>query len=123
MPDGQSRVGISCGARACGIETAGAHSFSEPFIRHQAVIHVRYCLGGPKQSVVDDPGGCYVRITFILGPIHNALVDISILLSECDTRSPMIMCLLIVFPFVHKFDIALEIVPRCAQNERKMHTN
>jgi len=27
------------------------------------------------------------------------------------------------FRFVHKFEIALEIVPRCSQNERKMHTN
>ena len=26
------------------------------------------------------------------------------------------------FLFVHKFDIETEIVPRCAQNERKMHT-
>ena len=35
----------------------------------------------------------------------------------CDTRSPMTMCVINCFLFVHKFDIASEIVSRCAQNE------
>ena len=43
--------------------------------------------------------------------------------TDCKSPVPMTMCVINCFLFVHKFDIALEIVSRCAQNERKMHTN
>jgi len=47
----------------------------------------------------------------------------SLVIAFCKSPVPMTMCVINGFLFVHKFEIALEIVSRCAQNECKMRTN